>query len=110
MVLALTGLETVELVRDIVLITFLAAAFLLLLVGGILGLLIYRRASRVIRRVDRTVDRAEAMVNKVETTTNSVRRTATAVGRGMRAGSLARGAARVVFGKRGRSRDDGDDD
>lgn len=61
----LSSLETIDLIRDIVLITFLALAFLGLFVFSILAVLIYRRVARVLQRAEAILGRAETVADGV---------------------------------------------
>lgn len=68
----LTSLEVVALMRDIILIIFLVLAFLVLFVFSLLGVLLYRRVSRVLDRAERTLANTEVMTGMLADGINSV--------------------------------------
>ena len=106
MTLALTGTETVGMIRDIVVITFLLITLLLALGGAVMGLIMFRKVSRVAARVERTIGRVESAVSTVESTASSVRGAATMIRRGGKAGSMAGLVGSVLF-RRSRRREKG---
>ena len=63
--LLLTALETIGLVRDLVLIAVLLLLALVLSVGMILSLLFYRRVTETLRKSERTLDRIESVSKQI---------------------------------------------
>jgi len=63
--LLLTSLETVQLLRDIVLITVLLVAFVAIFVFSILGVQLYRRLSTVLERAEGALENFETLTGQV---------------------------------------------
>ena len=57
----LTSLETIQFVRDIVLIAVLLVSFVAIFVFSILGVQLYRQVSTVMRRAEGTLENVEAL-------------------------------------------------
>lgn len=61
----LTSLETVQLVRDIVLIAVLLIAFVAIFVFSILGVQLYRQFTAVLRRAEGTLENVETLTGEL---------------------------------------------
>lgn len=108
MALALTSLEIAALARDIALVSFFVIGSLLLLAILIIGIVIYKRVSRLMDRIDSATDRVESMVKTVDSTAASVMKTASSVNSGIRAGANVRSAFGSMFGRGDREADASD--
>jgi len=60
----LTSLETVQLLRDIVLIAVLLVSFVAIFVFSILGVQLYRQLSAVLRRAEGTLENVETLTGE----------------------------------------------
>ncbi len=70
--LSLSGTETVELIRDVVVIVFLTLGVFVLTVGSVLAVLLYRRASRVLDQAEHAVGRLETVLDSVQGTMDTL--------------------------------------
>ena len=61
----LTSLETVQLLRDIVLIAVLLIFFVAIFVFSILGVQLYRQLSAVLRRAEGTLENVETLTGEL---------------------------------------------
>ena len=61
----LTSLETVQLLRDIVLIAVLLISFVAIFVFSILGVQLYRQLSAVLRRAEGTLENVETLTGEL---------------------------------------------
>ena len=61
----LTNLETVQLVRDIILIAVLLISFVAIFVFSILGVQLYRQISTVLRRAEGTLENVETFTGEI---------------------------------------------
>ena len=87
-VLLLTGSETIDVVRDIVLIVFLIFAFFALIVFVVMALLMYRRVTGLVEALTKTVERGDQLLEDLGTITEKVKSS----------GALPGMAIRGVFG------------
>jgi hypothetical protein len=63
--LLLTAIETIGLVRDLVLIAMLLFLILVFSMGMILSFLFYRRVTATLRKLERTLDRIESVSRQI---------------------------------------------
>ena len=63
---ALSGTETVAVIRDVVVIVFLILGFFVLFVGSVLGVLLYRRVSKTIDQAEHSISRMEAVLSSIQ--------------------------------------------
>ena len=109
-VLLLTATETVGIIRDITVIVFLALAFLVVFVGSVLGVMLYRRSARILGRADRTISTLERTLGSIEDAADATRSAASAVRTGLGTGfgvtNIVRSLTGSLIGRRDKKKSD----
>ena len=80
----LTGLEVIDVIRDVILIVFLVFAFFALIVFVVMALLLYRRMAGLIEVLTTAVERGDRLIEDLNAITEKVKRSGSLPGIALR--------------------------